>query len=256
MWIVLGLTAGLSAVVLTSFLSSCWRPVIDEAISNLPANGYILGGVYYPDSITTDTVLAENAWLAISIRWSPQTVNNQASDVRATLQIDRVRMCSILGCTTVSYHTIGDRSLGRTDTEAWWNAWRPFILAALSIVHILFLFVSWWVLTLMYSSAIRFLAFYRDRAVDFAGSCRIAQAALVPGALWLIASVFSYQQRWLDMFGLLVVFVLHIPVAWIYCFLALKHLPAIDPNRKGNPFLTKDERDATPPTDNPFAGGT
>ena len=256
LWIVLGLTAGMSAFVLASFLSVCWQPVIGEAISQLPANGYIRTGVYYPDSTTTDTVLAENSWLAISIRWSPQIVSNQASDVRATLQIDRLRLCSILGCTTISYHTIGDRSLGRTDTESWWNAWKPFILAAVAIVHILFLFVSWWVLTLMYSAVIRFLAFYRDRQIDFAGSCRVAQASLIPGALWLIASVFFYQQRWLDMFGLLMVFVLHLPVAWLYFFLALRHLPLIDRTTKGNPFKDGDGPDEGDRNSNPFAAGT
>jgi hypothetical protein len=256
LWIVLGLTAGLSALVLASFLNVCWGPVIGEAISQLPPNGYIRDGIYYPDSMTTDTVLAENSWLSIGIQWSPQLISNQASDVRTTLEIDRLRLCSILGCTTISYHTIGNRSLGRTDTDSWWNAWRPFILAALSIAHIFFLFVIWWLLTLTYSAVIRFLAFYRDRQIDFAGSCRVAQAALIPGALWLIASLFCYQQRWLDMFGLLVVFVFHIPVAWLYLFLAMRHLPLIDPSLKGNPFKPADGDGPDGRTDNPFVAGT
>jgi hypothetical protein len=255
MWLALGLMTALWSLILVGFLITCWEPVIRAAISRLPPDGYLRGGVYYPATDATDVILAENSWLAISIRWSREAVTDQASDVRATLQIDRIRLCSILGCSAIFYHSLGDRSLGRADTEAWWNAWRPFCLTAVVIANIACLFVSWWLLTLAYSAVVRFQAFYRDRQTDFAASCRVAQASLIPGALWLTAALFFYQRGWLDLFGLLVVFIAHVPVAWLYFSLAIQHLPLHAAAVAGNPFLNAD----APPHEkkrNPFGGGT
>lgn len=255
LWIALGLVAGLWSLVLVSFLFACWRPVVDDAIENLPPKGYIRSGVYYPESDTTDVILSENSWLAIGIHWNPAGVSDQTSDFRVTLQIDHLRLCSILGCAAVDYKTLGDRSLGRADTMAWWNAWRPFFLAAVVIANVVFLFIAWWLLTLVYSAVLRFQAFYGDRQTDFASSCRVAQASLLPGALWLTASVFFYQRGWLDLFGLLVVGIAHVPVAWLYFTLSVKFLPAIDKAAAGNPFKDGEEP-AEEEKPNPFGDRT
>lgn len=255
MWLALALTAALWSVVVVSFLINCWEPVIRGAINNLPAKGYLQRGVYYPETATADVVLAENSWLAIGIRWSPEAVTDQASDFRMTLQIDRLRLCSILGCTGIAYQSLGDRSLGRADTEAWWNAWKPFFVSAVVIANVTVLFIAWWLLTLIYSAIVRFQAFYQDRQTDFLSSCRVAQASLIPGALWLTAALFFYQRGWLDLFGLLVVAVAHIPVAWLYFSLAVPHLPLHGAAPISNPF--KDATDPEPEKKrNPFGGGT
>jgi len=51
MWVVLGVTAVLSALVLAHFLAVRWAPVVVEAISKIPDGGYLRKGVYFPGGL-------------------------------------------------------------------------------------------------------------------------------------------------------------------------------------------------------------
>lgn len=244
LWVVLGITAGLSALMLVYFVVKCWAPVLREGIEQLPDGGYLRGGVYYPGETMPDRTLAENRFLSLALEWRGTAALDHTADVRIALRIDRVRFCSLFGCTGLPYQMLGDQPLGRTESGAWWRAWSPALLAALACGHVLFLVATWWVLTILYTWAIRALAFYLDREIDFGGAARVAQASLVPGALWMIAAMFSYSQSWLNLFGLVVVGVAHLPVGWVYAAAACRHLP-LRPTATGvNPF----EVDPPPPS--------
>jgi hypothetical protein len=216
LWVVLGVTAVLSTLMLLFFLTTCWTPVIREAIDRLPDGGYVRGGMYYPGGTTSDLLLAENRFLSAALRWRERPAQDHAADVRLTLQIDGLHACSLFGCAVISYHSFGNVPLGRTETGAWWRAWHPAFLAAAVVIHLFVLVIVWWLLAVFHGWAIRMLGFYLDRQIDFAGAARVAQAALVPGALWLTAALFFYTQGWLNLYGLIVVIVMHVPVGWVY----------------------------------------
>lgn len=247
------MTAALSVASVLYFLSHCWEPMIQQAIGQLDNGGEIRNGILQPGGAKTDVILASNPYLTIALDWTGTSARDQASDVRLIIQIDRVLGCSLFGCTAIDYRQIGDRPVGRSETGAWWEAWRPTITTAISLGQVFLLILSWWVLAILYAWAIRLFAFYLDREVDFGGATRVAQAALIPGALWLTVAVFFYARGWLNLFGLLVVFVMHLPVGWIYAGLACRNLPARPDVLPANPFQPLDSTNPKKPA-NPFRG--
>jgi hypothetical protein len=252
LWIALGLTAALSVTSVLFFLDRCWQPVIVAAIDQLGDGGRIDQGILQPGGASTDVTLASNRHLAIALNWTEAGPRDQVSDVRLILQIDRVLVCSLLGCTAVRYEVLGDRPVGRTETGAWWRAWQLFLFTAVALGHALYLLIAWWLLTVVYAWALRLLAFYLDRELDFTGATRVAQAAMIPGALWLTAAVFLHATGWLDLPGLLVVFVMHVPVGWLYAGLACRSLPLRPDVLPANPFQTT-EPSGEPRSENPFS---
>ncbi len=248
----LGMTAALAVGVWLSFLAQSWEPVIVEAIDHLDDGGVIRNGVLHPGGAVSDVTLASNRHLAIALRWNVAAPNDQASDVRIYLEIDRANICSVFGCIPISYLRWGDGPVGRTETGAWWRAWRPTFYVAAGLSYAFFLVVSWWLLVVVYAWGIRFLAFYLDREVDFAGAARVAQAALIPGALWLTAALHFHTRGWLDLIGLMIVFVMHLPVGWLYAGLACRKLPPRADVVPANPFHSLAEPPA-PVADNPFS---
>lgn len=252
LWIALGLTAALSVASILFFLNRCWQPVIVAAIDQLADGGQLRQGILQPGGASTDVTLASNRYLAIALNWTEAGPRDQVSDVRFILQIDRFLVCSLFGCTAFSYEGIGDRSVGRTETGAWWRAWQPFLFTAIALGHALYLIIAWWLLTIVYAWAIRLLAFYLDRDLDFTGATRVAQAALIPGALWLTATVFLHAAGWLDLLSVLVVLVMHVPVGWLYAGLACRSLPLRPDVLPANPFQAA-EPSGEHRSDNPFS---
>jgi hypothetical protein len=225
-------------------------PVFSEPL--LATGGQIRQGILQPGGASTDVTLASNRYLAIALNWTEAGPRDQVSDVRLILQIDRFLVCSLLGCTAFSYEGIGDRPVGRTETGAWWRAWQPFLFTAIALGHALYLIIAWWLLTIVYAWAIRLLAFYLDRDLDFTGATRVAQAALIPGALWLTATVFLHAAGWLDLLSVLVVLVMHVPVGWLYAGLACRSLPLRPDVLPPNPFQSA-EPSGEPRSENPFS---
>jgi hypothetical protein len=256
LWIGLGLTAALAVITWLNFLAQCWTPVIVAAIDRLDDGGVLRQGVFYPGGAVTDVTLARNRHLAIALHWNPAAPRDQASDVRVFLEIDRALVCSILGCVPFSYQWLGDATIGRTETGAWWRAWSPAFYGAAALGCTMFIVFSWWLLVVVYAWAIRLFAFYLDRRVDFPGAARVAQSALIPGALWLTTALYFYTRGWLDLFGLLVVLVVHVPLGWLYAGLACRHLPLQPDVPPPNPFQTAETSEIPPgeTTANPFRG--
>ncbi|MBI1176374.1 hypothetical protein GC207_02925 [bacterium] len=253
LWVALTLTAALSIATTINFFERAWVPVITKAIESLDDGGAIRNGLLEPGGQRTSVVLAANRNLAIALDWSAAGVHDQASDVRVILQIDRALVCSLFGCAGISYRTLGDMPIGHTETGAWWRAWRPTILSGIAVGQAMFLVISWWVLAIVYAWAIRFFAFYLDRDVDFGGAARVAQAALIPGAIWLTVSMYLHTEGWLNLFGLLVVFIMHVPVGWIYSGAACRYLPPRADVLPANPFQPIEEETHADPK-NPFRG--
>jgi hypothetical protein len=253
LWIGLGTTALLSVAVVLWFLGNCWSPVVTEAIDQLEDGGFVRDGVFHPGGAKTDLLLAGNRHLAIALDWTASGARDEASDVRLILQIDRALGCSLFGCVTIGYAELGDFPVGRTETGAWWDAWQPIIYTTVGFGQVVFLILSWWLLGIAYAWAIRFFAFYLDRDVDFAGATRVAQAALIPGALWLTGALLFYGRGWLSLFGLLVVFVMHLPVGWLFAGFACHKLPPRPDVLPPNPFHVESQEPGEEPA-NPFRG--
>lgn len=253
LWTALLLTGGLAIASLLHFFAVCWSPVIEAAIAQLDDGSVIRRGILHPAGSVTVKELAGNRHLQINLQWNPNAGRDDAADVRLALQIDRLQLCSLFGCLELGYERLGDVRLGRTETGAWWRAWRLPILVAVAVAFSVFLLLSWWLLTVVYAWGIRLLAFYLDRAVDFAGAGRVAQASLIPGAVWVAVALALHARDQIDLLTVLVVYVLHLPVGWLYVVLACRHLPARPDVTPVNPFQAATPAAASATASNPEA---
>ena len=119
--------------------------------------------------------------------------------------------------------------------------------------------VSWLVLATIYFPFAKLAAFYADRELTWAGSWRLAGAALLPGAFLNIAGLFFYSVHALDLIHLGLIYLLHIVCGWVFIaaspFFLPKEMAVVAPE---NPFVPEpetkpDEKVESKPA-NPFTG--
>ena len=76
-----------------------------------------------------------------------------------------------------------------------------------------------------------------NRDLSWSASWRLAGAALMPGAIVMIASLWFYGGGLMDLVQLLFVLGAHFVVGWVYLFLSLLFVPpANEALRRKNPF--------------------
>ena len=126
----------------------------------------------------------------------------------------------------------------RTKLEPGWAAWQPMLLAGVVLGVLAGLFISWSLLATIYFFPVWLIGFYSNRDLDFRASWKLAGAALMPGALFLMATIFVYALGLLDLVQLTAGFALHFVIGWVYLFVAPFFLPARSGDTTGtrNPF--------------------
>jgi hypothetical protein len=78
------------------------------------------------------------------------------------------------------------------------------------------LLLVWAVLAWTYCLPVWLVGFFANRELSLRGSGRLAGAALMPGALFLIAAILLYGLGALDLVHLLAAAAAHIVIGWIY----------------------------------------
>jgi CHASE2 domain-containing sensor protein len=87
----------------------------------------------------------------------------------------------------------------------------------------------------------RAVAFFADRELRWAGSWRIASAAMLPGALVMTLAVLLYGAGVLDLIRFGIVAALHLVAGWVYLILSPLSLgkARVAERREVNPFAAK-----------------
>jgi hypothetical protein len=238
------IVALLAAGTVVWFLQTAWFSVVSEAIGRLPAQGAIgSGALDWPADSAVK--LAENHFLALVVDLSHAGAIRSPAHLQVEFGRNDVQIISLGGYLRIPYQRDWRLMFNRSGLEPWWGAWRPALLALAAALVIGGLLVCWSLLATLYCLPARLAGFMANRELTLSGSWRLAGAALMPGALVMMAAILAYGLGALDPIPLAAVGAGHIVLGWIYLIASLLSLPrhAAAPTRPTNPF----ERRVLPP---------
>lgn len=237
LWIVQSVVAVLVAGAIVWLLFDGGCSTVEKAIRNLPVTGEIRSGrLNWPEE--PPRLLAEGRFLAFSVDLE------RAGDIRspAHLQVefgrDGLLFRSLFGYYDVRYPAGWVLAMNRTELQAWWGAWMPWLLLVAALGVIAGLMLMWMVLATLYAGPVWLMAFYANRNLDLMGSWKLCGAAMLPGAVLMAGAILFYDLAVLDLVMLMVVMGGHWLVGWVYLPVSLWFLPT-DPEtaaHRKNPF--------------------
>jgi len=140
--LVAALAALLVGAVCARFLAVSWWPVLNRAISQLPAAGSIRAGRLVWPTNTVET-LADNGLLAVVVNATGQPRSGSGADVQIEFAADALNVGSLLGYLAVPYPPGLNLPLNRTELEPRWGAWQPHLLVATGVMIALALLACW-----------------------------------------------------------------------------------------------------------------
>jgi len=248
----------LVALALVWFLRTTWFPIITEATRQLPTTASIRrAALTFPGE--TPVRLAENAHLAIVVDLDGSRNAATSSDLEIVFETNRVAFCGALGCRWQPYPDGFIFTLDRAVVEPAWGAWQWPIAIAVALAIGLVVFISWWVLSLLYLPFVKILIFFADRHTTWGGAWRMNAAGLLPGALLVAGGLFLYGFGVIDLLRFGLIYVLHLVAGLVFVFTSPFFLPKIFRGKpEGNPFSPPADESSgkkAGPASNPFAGG-
>jgi len=242
------IVALLTAGAVGWFLSIHWFPSVRKAIRQLPDTGIIRSG-----QLTTPrdsaAPLVETRYLSIAVGATDSGVASSLADLRVELHRTNFAICSIAGCVKRAYATGATMQFNRGELESWWGAWQPMLFGIAALAVVAGLFASWLVLATLYFPIAWVIAYFKDRRLTARGAWKLASAALLPGGLLVCAGIVLYGLGIADLLRLLVLWLAHFAIGWVYLVMAPFRLPPVAAKAAPNPF-----GDASPAAPNPFSG--
>lgn len=250
------IVALLVAAAVMWFLQHAWYPRILEGIRVLPATGAIENRVLNTPRQSREP-LAADGFLALAVNLEDSASLASASDLRVEFHRSNLSVCSLLGCLTIDYPAGYLIQFNQPELESWWGAWRLAILAGVGAATVVFLFLSWLPLAVVYAVPVWLAGVFQDRQLSLFGSWKLASAALLAPALMIAAAIVLYGLNGVDLLRLLVLWIAHLPLGWVYLYFALRRVPreAGVEKRAPNPFEgpTEKKNGKRPASKNPFA---
>ncbi len=228
------------------FLSRHWFPSVREAIRQLPDTGVIQGGrLSTPRDVTAP--LVETRYLAIAVDAAESGVASSLADLRLEFHQTNFAVCAFAGCLKRAYRSDVTIQFNRPELESWWGAWQPMLFCFVTLGVVMWLFASWLALATLYFPVAWLLAYFKDRQLSAFGAWKLAAAALLPGALLVALGLVLYGLGVADLLRLLLIWLAHIPVGWVYLACSPFRLPRVIAKSATNPF-----GDPPAPAKNPF----
>jgi len=228
------------ALGVASFCYDRYVPVIESAIAKLPAQGQVRQQQldWHGNS---PVVLAENRFLALTVDVERIGQLRPVAHVQLEFSRTNVVVRSLFGFVEMPYPNGWTMAANREELQPLWGAWLPALLAGVMVTVLLGLFVSWSGLALVYVMPVWLLGFYLNRRLSVSGSWKLSGAALLPGALVMLAGISFYDLGGLDLVGLLFVFIAHIMAGWGYLVLGVLAAERVTPEAgaRRNPFRSE-----------------
>lgn len=237
----------LTAGTIGWFLSIHWFPSVRKAIRQLPDTGAIRAG-QLTTPLATAARLVETRYLSIAVDAKDSGVASSLADLRVEFHRTNFAVCAFAGCVRRPYATDATMQFSRSEVESWWGAWQPMLFGFAALAVVAGLFASWLVLATLYFPVAWIIAYFKDRRLTPRGAWKLASAALLPGALLVCVGIVLYGLGVADLLRLLVLWLAHFVVGWVYLVMAPFRLPYVTAKVAANPF--GDEKPAAP---NPFA---
>ena len=239
----------IAAATVFWFVDWAWYPTIQRAIKQLPTSGEIRSGRL---NLTTNApqLLAEGHFLAVIVDPSHAGAIRSPAQFQFEFGESNVRIISLFGYKEINYPNGWIISFNRKEVEPWWGAWKiplQFIAGGAAFVGI---FASWMALGLIYSPLVWLIGFFANRDLNWRGGWKLAGAALMPGALLMVAGIVLYGFGVLDLVKFIAVGAMHFLVGWIYCAIGpffVRKLNSPEVIRRGNPFAAVSDANPFPP---------
>lgn len=245
------LIAGIAFAAVLLYLNTAWVPALDSAVERLPEQTRLAKGRLQLPA-PSPHVLGENPLL--SITWVTNDAVNPVADIELRLGPRGWIASSLLGHLTLPYPPVESVKLDRETLSPRWGAWRPAAMPGITALAALSLWFTWCVMAAVYAWPIRFFVFFRDKLTNRLGSWKLCAAGLLPAALFMSAAITLYTIGKIPLAGLLIAFVAHFVIGWLYIIcgaLALPLLPEAEQLR-GNPFSKDKKKKPAKRGKNPF----
>ena len=243
----------IAAVTVTWFVDTAWCPMITAAISSLPQEGRIRSQQLDWHG-AAHQVLAENRFLALAVDLEHTGAVRSPAHVEVELGKFDIQIHSLLGYRRIHYRHGWILPCNRVELTPWWGAWKPPLLAVLTVGLIVLLLITWRLLAWLYCLPAWLVGFYANREVLLKGSWRLSGAALMPGAVLMSIAIIFYRGGMLEVVGLSIAAAAHIVIGWCYLVasvLSLERHPYAT-NSEANPF----KEDTAAPTNSSSGGGS
>jgi hypothetical protein len=230
----------IAASVVVWFVKTAWSPEISSAIEQLPAKGEIRDGkLNWPAE--SPQVLVDGHFLALIVDLEHEGQMHSPAHVQVEFGREDVRIFSLFGYKQVVYPREWIFAFNRVELKPKWGAWRPPILWITFGTVVVVLMANWAALATIYFLPTWLVGFFANRKINFRAAWKLAGAALMPGALFLVAAILFYGWRWLDLVQLTAAYVAHFVIGFIYVIVAPLFAPKLklEPSLKKNPFTEK-----------------
>lgn len=233
----------LSAATVVWFLYDGWCPTIRDAIEQLPDAGEIRSGRLDWQG-ESPRLLAEGTFLAFSVDLEHASDLLSPAHIQVEFGKESYLVHSLLGYIEVKYPKEWIIAFNRKDLIPWWGAWEPALLAGAGAVVVVGLMLLWFVLATIYAGPVWLVAVFANRDLSLQEGCRLAGAALMPGALLMVVGILVYDFGALDMVGLGFVAGGHLVLGWLYLCVSLFFLPGNSKaaSARKNPFAASGGR--------------
>lgn len=218
------LVAFVVAAAVVWFLHDGWCPTLRDAIERLPDEGEIRFGKLDWRGASPQ-LLAEGTFLAFSVDLEHASDRRSPAHVQVEFGRETFRLQSLLGYTEARYPAKWIVAFNRKELKPWWGAWQPALLAGAAAAVVVGLLLVWFALATIYMVPVWLTAFFTNRDLRLHEGCRLAGAALMPGALMMAVGILFYDFGVLDLVGLGFVAGGHFVLGWIYLFVSLLFLP-------------------------------
>jgi hypothetical protein len=195
-------------------------PVISNAIGKLPEQSQVRQQQLDWRG-SSPAMLAENRFLALSVDLEGTGQVRSVAQVQVEFARSNVVVHSLFGYMDLAYPPGWRLAANREELQPLWGAWLPALLAGVTSGVVLGLFLSWFGLATLYVLPVWCLGYFLNRELSWAGSWKLSGAALMPGALLMLAGMSVYDLGALDLIGMVFVFVAHLVVGWAYVGLGI-----------------------------------
>ncbi|MCF7669152.1 MAG: hypothetical protein K9N48_05185 [Verrucomicrobia bacterium] len=230
----------IAAVIILWSADKALLPAFEEAITKIPAEGAVRNGrlnwhVNVPEKLGT------GKFAAILYLEDAQVNTGHVADFQMEILRDGIRLRSLPGTMYLSYPNGWIIEFNRTFLEPWWGAWSPVVYLGIFFISLLLLMAAWTLLGFIYAFPLRFLIFFYDRNIDFAGTCKLATAAQFPGAIVMCTGIVLYTLQHINIFGLLIFTATHFCLPWIYMIVSPLFLQRVSASigLNTNPFASR-----------------
>ncbi|MDB6037381.1 MAG: hypothetical protein JWM99_1222, partial [Verrucomicrobiales bacterium] len=206
------------------YFQRSWFPVITTTIEQLPRQARWDHRLLQWPTQPKPAALAHNPLAAIVLDWSLSGRAGQLSDVQVEFGSTHWRVRSLLGYSEFHYAE-GRFELENAIVKPAWEAWKPAGLAFVGITAAIGIFCSWILLATLGAPIAKLIGFFANRDLSLGQAWKLCGAALMPGAIVFTIALVLYSILRLNLFGLLLAFVIHLSLDLFYMLLAPCRLP-------------------------------